>query len=47
MPLFEVETTSHIMIACADDETTARGFAANNTRRGNHPRQSTARATPG
>jgi hypothetical protein len=30
MPLFEVETTSHIMIACADDETTARGFAANN-----------------
>jgi hypothetical protein len=27
MPLFEVETTSHIMIACADDETTARAFA--------------------
>jgi hypothetical protein len=30
MPLFEVETTSHIMIACADDETTARAFAATN-----------------
>ena len=28
MPLFEVETTSHIMIACADDEQTARAFAA-------------------
>jgi hypothetical protein len=27
MPLYEVETTSHIMIACADDETTARAFA--------------------
>ena len=27
MPLFEVETTSHIMIACVDDETTARAFA--------------------
>ena len=27
MPLFEVETTSHIMIACADDEATARAFA--------------------
>ena len=30
MPLFEVETTSHIMIACADDEQTARSFAATN-----------------
>jgi hypothetical protein len=30
MPLFEVETTSHIMIACADDESEARGFAAMN-----------------
>jgi hypothetical protein len=30
MPLFEVETSSHIMIACADDETAARGFAATN-----------------
>jgi hypothetical protein len=28
MPLFEVETTSHIMIACADNEQTARAFAA-------------------
>jgi hypothetical protein len=30
MPLFEVETTSHIMIACADDEATARSFAVRN-----------------
>ena len=30
MPLFEVETTSHIMIACADDEQTARSFAVTN-----------------
>jgi hypothetical protein len=28
MPLFEVETTSHIMIACADNEQDARAFAA-------------------
>jgi hypothetical protein len=28
MPLFEVETTSHIMIACAADEPAARAFAA-------------------
>jgi hypothetical protein len=27
MPLFEVETTSHIMIASAEDEATARAFA--------------------
>jgi hypothetical protein len=27
MPLFEVETTSHIMIACVDDDTAARDFA--------------------
>jgi hypothetical protein len=27
MPLFEVETTSHIMIACVDDEPAARSFA--------------------
>ena len=27
MPLFEVETTSHIMIACVADEPTARAFA--------------------
>jgi len=30
MPLFEVETTSHIMIACVEDETAARGFAHQN-----------------
>ena len=30
MPLFEVETTSHIMIACAEDEAMARGFAQDN-----------------
>lgn len=28
MPLFEVETTSHIMIACVSDESGARAFAA-------------------
>jgi hypothetical protein len=30
MPLFEVETTSHIMIACVEDESQARGFAHTN-----------------
>ena len=30
MPLFEVETTSHIMIACVDDEASARSFAQTN-----------------
>lgn len=30
MPLFEVETTSHIMIACAGDEDSARAFARSN-----------------
>jgi hypothetical protein len=30
MPLFEVETTSHIMIASADNEETARSFAVMN-----------------
>ncbi len=30
MPLFEVETTSHIMIACVDDEMKARAFAQEN-----------------
>ena len=28
MPLFEVETTSHIMIACVSDDAAARAFAA-------------------
>jgi hypothetical protein len=30
MPLYEVETTSHIMIACVDNEAAARGFAHQN-----------------
>ena len=30
MGLYEVETTSHIMIACADNESSARGFASSN-----------------
>jgi hypothetical protein len=30
MPLYEVETTSHIMIASAADEATARAFATSN-----------------
>lgn len=30
MPLFEVETSSHIMIACAADEDAARAFARSN-----------------
>jgi hypothetical protein len=30
MPLFEVETTSHIMIACVADEEAARSFAQTN-----------------
>jgi Family of unknown function (DUF6793) len=30
MPLFEVETTSHIMIACVGDEAEARTFAHQN-----------------
>ncbi len=30
MPLFEVETTSHIMVACVDDEASARTFAEAN-----------------
>lgn len=30
MPLFEVETTSHIMIACAEDADSARAFAVTN-----------------
>ena len=39
MPLFEVETTSHIMIACAEDADAARAFASTNyPDRGDHPR---------
>jgi hypothetical protein len=30
MPLYEVETTSHIMIACVDNEASARDFAHSN-----------------
>jgi hypothetical protein len=30
MPLFEVETTSHIMIACVENESAARAFAQRN-----------------
>ncbi len=30
MPLFEVETTAHIMIACVSDEGAARAFATAN-----------------
>jgi len=30
MPLFEVETTSHIMIACVENEAAARTFAQTN-----------------
>jgi hypothetical protein len=30
MPLFEVETTAHIMIACVEDEAAARLFAEAN-----------------
>jgi hypothetical protein len=30
MPLFEVETTSHIMMACVADERAARAFAVAN-----------------
>lgn len=30
MPLFEVETASHIMVACVDDEAAARDFAQSN-----------------
>ena len=30
MPLFEVETTSHIMLACVDNEASAREFASEN-----------------
>ena len=33
MALFEVETTSHIMIACVDDESGARSFASRITPR--------------
>lgn len=30
MPLYEVETTSHIMVACVEDESAARAFAVSN-----------------
>ncbi len=30
MPLFEVETSAHIMIACTNDESSARAFAVSN-----------------
>jgi hypothetical protein len=40
MPLFEVETTSHIMIACADDESAARTFAS-----ANYPTEEVLRVT--
>ncbi len=30
MPLYEVETTSHIMLACVEDESAARAFAETN-----------------
>lgn len=30
MPLFEVETVAHIMIACTENETSARAFAETN-----------------
>ncbi len=38
MPLFEVETSSHIMIACAADEDSARMFA-----RANYPNEDIVR----
>jgi hypothetical protein len=40
MPLYEVETTSHIMIACVADEPTAREFAA-----ANYPQEEIIRVT--
>lgn len=38
MPLFEVETTSHIMIACVENEAAARSFA-----QANYPREEVMR----
>jgi len=40
MPLFEVETTSHIMIASVDDESAARDFA-----RSNYPQEDVLRVS--
>lgn len=40
MPLFEVETTSHIMIACVENEAQARNFAATN-----YPQEDVMRVT--
>jgi hypothetical protein len=40
MPLFEVETTSHIIIACVADEPTSREFA-----QANYPNEQVVRVT--
>jgi hypothetical protein len=40
MPLFEVETSAHIMIACVENEAAARGFAAEN-----YPQEEVLRVT--
>lgn len=40
MPLFEVETSAHIMIACVEDETGARSFA-----KANYPQEDVLRVS--
>ncbi len=40
MPLYEVETTSHIMVACVADESDARQFA-----RANYPQEEIVRVS--
>lgn len=40
MPLYEVETTSHIMVACVADESDARQFA-----QANYPQEEVLRVT--
>lgn len=40
MPLFEVETTAHIMIACVENEAAAREFAS-----GNYPKEEVLRVS--